>query len=87
MISELCILLMTFRGAFTREATFQWFAVAVFGFIVRLDHHGVSSSIRWLRLLPSCYESFLAFFRASAALYPQNVHNKISRPSGRTLHT
>jgi len=66
MISQLCILLMTFRGAFSRQATFQWFVVAVFGFIVRLDHHGVSSSIRWLRLLPGCYESFLAFFRAGA---------------------
>lgn len=67
MISQLCLMLMGFREAFTREATFQWFVVAVFGFIVRLDHHGVSSSIRWLRLLPGSYETFLAFFRASAA--------------------
>jgi hypothetical protein len=66
MIGQLCLLLMTFREAFTREATFQWFVVAVFGFIVRLDHHGVSSSIRWLRLLPGSYETFLAFFRACA---------------------
>jgi hypothetical protein len=40
--------------------------VAVFGFIVRLDHHGVSSSIRWLRLPPGTYEGFLAFFRSGA---------------------
>jgi hypothetical protein len=66
MISQLCLLLKTFRQAFPRSATFEWFVVAVFGFIVRLDHHGVSSSIRWLRLLPDTYEALLAFFRSEA---------------------
>jgi hypothetical protein len=66
MVGQLGLLLMTFREAFPREATFQWFVVAVLGFIVRLDHHGVSSSIRWLRLLPGSYETFLAFFRSCA---------------------
>lgn len=66
MIGQLCLLLRTFREAFPRSATFSWFVVAVFGFIVRLDHHGVSSSIRWLRLLPGTYEGFLAFFRSGA---------------------
>ena len=66
MIGELCLLLRTFREAFPRSATFAWFVVAIFGFIVRLDHHGVSSSIRWLRLLPGTYEGFLAFFRSGA---------------------
>ena len=66
MIGQLCLLLMTFREAFPRSATFSWFVVAIFGFIVRLDHHGVSSSIRWLRLLPDTYEGFLAFFRSGA---------------------
>lgn len=66
MIGQLCLLLRTFRTAFPRSATFAWFVVAIFGFIVRLDHHGVSSSIRWLRLLPGTYEGFLAFFRSGA---------------------
>jgi hypothetical protein len=66
MIGQLCLLLKTFRKAFPRSATFAWFVVAIFGFIVRLDHHGVSSSIRWLRLLPGTYEGFLAFFRSGA---------------------
>jgi len=66
MIGQLCLLLRTFREAFPRSATFAWFVVAIFGFIVRLDHHGVSSSIRWLRLLPGTYEGFLAFFRSGA---------------------
>jgi hypothetical protein len=66
MIGQLCLLLRTFRKTFPRSATFAWFVVAIFGFIVRLDHHGVSSSIRWLRLLPGTYEGFLAFFRSGA---------------------
>lgn len=66
MIGQLCLLLRTFREAFPRSATFAWFVVAIFGFIVRLDHHGVSSSIRWLRLPPGTYEGFLAFFRSGA---------------------
>jgi len=40
--------------------------VAVFGFIIRLDHHGVSSSIRWLGVRSDLYETFLAFFRSGA---------------------
>lgn len=60
------MLLKTFREAFPRSATFEWFVVAVFGFIVRLDHHGVSSSIRWLRIRPDTYETLLAFFRSEA---------------------
>ena len=66
MIGRLGSLLMSFRDQFAREATFQWFVVAVLGFIVRLDHHGVSSSIRWLQIRPELYESFLAFFRSTA---------------------
>jgi hypothetical protein len=64
MIGQLGILLMCFREAFPRGATFNWFVVAVFGFIIRLDHHGVSSSIRWLRIRDELYETFLAFFRS-----------------------
>ena len=66
MIGRLGSLLMSFRDQFAREATFRWFVVAVLGFIVRLDHHGVSSSVRWLQIRPELYESFLAFFRSTA---------------------
>jgi hypothetical protein len=66
MIGQLGIVMMSFRDAFPRGATFHWFVVAVFGFIVRLDHHGVSSSIRWLRVRDDLYETFLAFFRSDA---------------------
>jgi hypothetical protein len=66
MIGQLGIMLMTFREAFPRGATFHWFVVAVFGFMIRLDHHGVSSNIRWLGVQPDLYETFLAFFRSGA---------------------
>jgi hypothetical protein len=66
MIGQLGIVLMTFKEAFPRAATFRWFVVAVFGFIIRLDHHGVSSSIRWLGVRSDLYETFLAFFRSGA---------------------
>ena len=66
MIGQLGIILMTFKDSFPRNATFRWFVVAVFGFIVRLDHHGVSSSIRWLGVRSDLYETFLAFFRSGA---------------------
>jgi hypothetical protein len=66
MIGELGIILMTFRDVFPRGATFHWFVVAVFGFIIRLDHHGVSSNIRWIGIRPDLYETFLAFFRSGA---------------------
>ena len=66
MIGELGIILMTFRYVFPRGATFNWFVVAVFGFIIRLDHHGVSSNIRWIGIRPDLYETFLAFFRSGA---------------------
>ena len=66
MIGQLGIVLMTFKETFPRAATFRWFVVAVFGFIIRLDHHGVSSSIRWLGVRSDLYETFLAFFRSGA---------------------
>ena len=66
MIGQIGIVLMTFKEAFPRDATFRWFVVAVFGFIIRLDHHGVSSSIRWLGVRSDLYETFLAFFRSGA---------------------
>lgn len=66
MIGRLTVLVMSFQDVFARQATFHWFVIALFGFLVRLDHHGVSSSIRWLRLRPDAYESFLAFFRSKA---------------------
>jgi len=49
-------------GASRRGATFLWFVAAIFGFIVRVDHHGISSSVCWLRDDP--YKTFLTIFRS-----------------------
>jgi hypothetical protein len=40
--------------------------VIIFGFILRLDHYGVSSFVRCLGLLPSAYPSLLHFLRADS---------------------
>ena len=59
MIAEISHILSRFRDCFSRAAAFNWFVIVIMGFILRLDHHGVSSMIRWFDLIkPSlrgCY--------------------------------
>lgn len=66
MITEISNILSQFRSCFSRASSFNWFVITIMGFIVRLDHHGVSSVIRWLNLDPGKYTSLLFFFRASS---------------------
>jgi len=66
MIKKISSILVQFRSCFSRASSFNWFVITVIGFIVRLDHHGVSSVIRWLNLDPGKYTSMLLFFRASS---------------------
>ncbi|MCP3680810.1 MAG: transposase [Gammaproteobacteria bacterium] len=66
MINEISIILLLFRECFSRTASFNWFVVVIIGFILRLDHHGASSIIRWVGLKPSLYTALLSFFRASS---------------------
>jgi hypothetical protein len=66
MITEINQILLKFRNCFSHQAAFNWFVIIVMGFILRLDHHGVSSIIRWLAIRPSLYTALLAFFRASS---------------------
>ena len=66
MIDILITIWLEFRICFTRGAAYHWFIITLFGFIVRLDHYGITSHIRWLRLKPDHYETFLAFFRADS---------------------
>jgi hypothetical protein len=63
-------LLSRFRPCFARSTAYCWFLIVVAGFIVRLDHLGASSFIRWLFLNPDCYELMLRFFRASSWSLP-----------------
>jgi len=59
-------MLTSFRPAFRRNATFIWFVVVFIGFLVRTDNYGVSSIVRALWLIPTCYPSLLHFFHSSA---------------------
>ena len=63
-------ILQEFRPCFSREATFYWFTLIIFGLIIRLDHAGSASIVRWLFLAPTCYETMLHFFRSSAWSLP-----------------
>ena len=51
-------ILQEFRPCFSRQATYAWFALIVFGLIIRLDHAGVTSIVRWLFLAPTCCGTF-----------------------------
>jgi hypothetical protein len=66
MINGISVILLKFRQCFSRKAAFNWFVIVIMGFILRLDHHGVTSIIRWLALKPSLYTALLSFFRASS---------------------
>ena len=66
MINEISRILVQFRSCFSRRPAFDWFVIAIFGFIVRLDHHGVSSFVRWLGIKPKLYTTLLSFFRTSS---------------------
>ena len=59
-------LLRALRPAFTREATFAWFVVAMAGVVTRQDVYGVSSIVRALSLAPVYYPALLHFFHSTA---------------------
>jgi len=59
-------LLASFRPLFSRQASFTWFIVIIFGFLLRFDHYGVSSFVRWLNLPASSYPLLLHFFNATS---------------------
>ncbi len=66
MIKIIDELLKSFGPCFSREASFKWFIIVVFGLIVRLDHNGVSSFIRCFVMAPNHYNSLLHFFKADS---------------------
>ncbi len=59
-------ILSRFHSVFTYDAAFNWFVIVIIGFIVRFDHMGISSFIRWLYLDPVHYDALLLFFRTSS---------------------
>lgn len=71
MIAELCTLILAFSSCFSRVRAFHWFTVCLFGMLVRLDHHGVTAFVRWLKLEPKWYNALLHFFQSSAWNLPE----------------
>ena len=58
-------ILSQFRPCFSRRATYYWFLLIMIGLVVRSDHFGVTSFIRWLSLAPENYWPMLHFFVSS----------------------
>ena len=58
-------ILAKFRPCFSHEATYYWFILFMIGLVVRGDHYGVSSIVRWLNLVPGHYYSILHFFNSN----------------------
>ena len=56
----------SFRPCFSYRAAFCWFAIVMVGLVIRRDHWGLSSIVRWLELWPRGYPSLLHFFHSSA---------------------
>ena len=54
------------RPAFGRYRTFLWFGVCLAGYTARADLAGVSSIMRSLGLMDSCYDRLLDFFHSPA---------------------
>lgn len=59
-------ILSSFRTVFRRQAAFDWFALVVWAFLLRLDGSGLTSVIRLYALAPAEYYSLLHFFHSSA---------------------
>ncbi|RLA38864.1 MAG: hypothetical protein DRR42_28055 [Gammaproteobacteria bacterium] len=66
MQNDIFQLLAPFRPLFSRKAPFIWFIVVIFGFLLRFDHYGISSFVRWLHLPVSSYPLLIHFFHATS---------------------
>lgn len=58
--------LAAFKSCFSRNSSYQWFAIAVVGLMARSDFLGVTSIINALGLFEGCYECLLHFFRSTS---------------------
>jgi hypothetical protein len=66
MITSVASSLDDLRPCFSRQAAFEWFVIIIFGLLIRCDHLGITSIVRWLFLSPDCYDLILHFFRATS---------------------
>lgn len=66
MFAHLELILQDLRPCFSRQAAFEGFVIIILGFLIRCDHSGITSIVRWLFLTPESYELILHFFRATS---------------------
>ena len=66
MFTSIESMLQEFRPCFSRQASFEWFSLILIGLLIRCDHLGLTSVVRWLFLQPENYDLILHFFRASS---------------------
>ncbi len=66
MLKLLDKILVQFRPVFTYQAAFNWFVIVIVGFLIRFDHVGVTSFVRWLYLDPVHYNALLLSFKATS---------------------
>ena len=59
-------ILNDFKGCFSRQASFKWFAIIIIEFMLRSDSLGVTSVIRDLNLSHSSYATMIHFFHSSS---------------------
>jgi hypothetical protein len=60
------ILMSELRPACTRTRTFLWMSIAIAGMMTRGDLLGVTSTVRALGLMPSCYDRILDLFHSKS---------------------
>lgn len=53
------------RPCFSHQAAFKWFGIII-DLLIRCDHLGLTSIVRWLFLTPESYDLILRFFRATS---------------------
>jgi len=70
MFAKIDKILEVFRPCFSRYSAFTWFVVVMIGVLVRCDHEGLSSIVRWLALPPDAYDSLVHFFVADSWSIP-----------------
>ena len=66
MVNIIQSIILELRPCFSRKAAFHWFIIIILAFIIRCDHEGVTSFIRWLFINPDSYDPMLRFFRATS---------------------
>jgi hypothetical protein len=66
MFPHLESILQDLRPCFSRQAAFEWFVMILIGLLIRCDHLGLTSLVRWLFLAPESDDLILHFFRATS---------------------